>query len=298
MPAHFNVLCPVDFSDSSRGAMRSAALIAAESSGQLTLLAVNDPLLTEADALAGTARLAEETARDLAEFFAKAFDPPQAAATPVRYDVATGKPAAEILRVSRETACDLIVMSSHGLTGFRKLFFGSTTERVLRETRVPVLITPGDLDGPRTREDVVKHVKRLLVPVDFTAATRHQLGVASRIADVLQVPILLLHIVEPVRAALSAAHLLPKVEAERRYRADQDLAAAIEQAQGGTRPEALVAYGEPAEEIAKVANDRDVGLVILGLHSSPMLGPRIGSVTYRVLCLAHRAVLALPPIVG
>ena len=43
--------------------------------------------------------------------------------------------------MSREKAVDLIVMSSHGLTGFRKLFFGSTTERVLRETSVPVLVT-------------------------------------------------------------------------------------------------------------------------------------------------------------
>ena len=34
----------------------------------------------------------------------------------------------------------------------------------------------------------------------------------------------------------------------------------------------------------------------MGLHSSPVLGPRMGSVTYRVLCLAHRLVLALPPV--
>jgi hypothetical protein len=33
----------------------------------------------------------------------------------------------------------------------------------------------------------------------------------------------------------------------------------------------------------------------MGLHSSPLLGPRMGSVTYRVLCLAHTLVLALPP---
>jgi hypothetical protein len=34
----------------------------------------------------------------------------------------------------------------------------------------------------------------------------------------------------------------------------------------------------------------------MGLHSSAVLGPRMGSVTYRVLCLAHRLVLALPPL--
>jgi nucleotide-binding universal stress UspA family protein len=62
------------------------------------------------------------------------------------------------------------------------------------------------------------------------------------------------------------------------------------------KPEALVAYGEPAEEIAKIANDRDAGLIVMGLHSSPVTGPRMGSVTYRVLCLAPRLVLAVPPV--
>src|SRR5207247_1358584 len=61
------------------------------------------------------------------------------------------------------------------------------------------------------------------------------------------------------------------------------------------KPEMLIAYGEPAEEVAKVATDRNAGLIVMGLHSSPLLGPRMGSVTYRVLCLAHRLVLALPP---
>jgi len=61
------------------------------------------------------------------------------------------------------------------------------------------------------------------------------------------------------------------------------------------RPEPLVAYGDPAEELAKVAHDRQVGLVGSGLHGSPLLGPRMGSVTYRVLCLSPTLVLALPP---
>lgn len=48
----------------------------------------------------------------------------------------------------------------------------------------------------------------------------------------------------------------------------------------------LIAYGDPAEEIAKIARDWKAGLIVMGLHGSPILGPRMGSVTYRVLCLA------------
>ena len=65
---------------------------------------------------------------------------------------------------------------------------------------------------------------------------------------------------------------------------------------GQLNPEALVAHGDPAEELAKVVRDRNAGLVVMGLHGSPMLGPRMGSVTYRLLCLSPVLVLALPPV--
>jgi nucleotide-binding universal stress UspA family protein len=87
---------------------------------------------------------------------------------------------------------------------------------------------------------------------------------------------------------------LPNLEAERRDRAERQLESTLGSLTSA-KPELLIAYGEPAEEVAKVAADRNVGLIVMGLHSSPVLGPRMGSVTYRVLCLAHRLVLALPP---
>jgi nucleotide-binding universal stress UspA family protein len=289
-----SVLCPIDFSDGSGGALRYAAAIAAHFGARLTLLAVNDPLLQEADELGGVSHLTEDTRLDLDQFFKETLET-EPHDVKVALEVTIGKPAPEILRVSRTVHADLIVMSSHGLTGFRKMFFGSTTERVLRETGVPVLVTPGTDPGPDRVEDVRRLVRRVLTPVDLTAATAHQLRTARGLADALNVPLLILHIVEPVRATVSAAARLPKVEAERRYRAEQDLERALAEVPSRLKPEALIAYGEPAEEIAKVANDRDAGIVVMGLHSSPLLGPRMGSVTYRVLCLSHRLVLALPP---
>jgi nucleotide-binding universal stress UspA family protein len=291
-----SVLCPVDFSASSRGALRYAAVIAAHFGARLTLLAVNDPLLEEADEFAGPAHLAEDTTRELERFFKHTFAERPHGISDVRLEVTTGKSAPEILRVSREKGCDVIVMGSHGLTGFRKMFFGSTTERVLRETTVPVLVTPGSDAGPEKLEDIPRLVRRVLAPVDLTASTPHQLHIARGLAEAIQVPILLLHVVEPVRTLSTAQSRLSKVDAERRYRSERDLESAVQDMPPRIRPEALVAYGEPAEEIAKVAIDRGAGIIVMGLHSSPLLGPRMGSVTYRVLCLSHRLVLALPPV--
>jgi universal stress protein E len=291
-----SVLCPIDFSGSSRGALRYAGAVAAHFGARLTLLAVTDPLLHEADQFEGPGQLAEDTRRELERFFRHTFAERPHGIADVRLDVTSGKPAPEILRVSREQGCDLIVMSSHGATGFRKLFFGSTTERVLRETTVPVLVTSGSDRGPEKLEDVARLVRRVLAPVDLTAGTSHQLDIARGLAEAVHVPLLLLNVVEPARAISTAQPRLGGIDAERRYRAERQLAEALERMPPSIRPEALVAYGEPAEEIAKVANDRDAGIIVMGLHSSPVLGPRMGSVTYRVLCLAHRLVLAIPPV--
>ena len=54
--------------------------------------------------------------------------------------VRRGEPVTEILRVAEETGCDLIVMGSHGYGRLEEVLVGSTTRRLLRQTRKPVLV--------------------------------------------------------------------------------------------------------------------------------------------------------------
>src|SRR5262245_49642862 len=137
-----SVLCPIDFSDASRSALWYAAAIADHFGAHLTVLSVDDPLLAAAIGAAGfTPPLASETLSELRKYCSDVFAHRGAGAATVDYRVATGKPAVEILRTARDLHSDLIVISSHGRSGVRKMFLGSTTERVLREAPVPVLIT-------------------------------------------------------------------------------------------------------------------------------------------------------------
>jgi nucleotide-binding universal stress UspA family protein len=211
-----SVLCPIDFSESSRGALRYAGTIAAHVGARLTLLAVNDPLLGEAAALTGgQAQLVDDMIHEMEKFYRQSLGETATKFGDVRFEVASGKPAPEILRVSRERGCDLIVMASHGATGFRKLFFGSTTERVLRETIVPMLVTPGGDPGPMEFDDLKKRIHRVLVPADLSAGTPHQLVIARGLAEALSLPLLLLHVIEPVRSVMAAQAAFPTVETER-----------------------------------------------------------------------------------
>ena len=287
------ILCPVDFSDASRGALRYGAALAEHFGSTLAVMTATDPLLAEAAAMeTGAARFEASTRQALETFMAETLDRPLQGVT-FELEAAIGKPDAEILRVARERRADIIVMSSHGLTGFRKMFFGSTTERVLRETTVPMLIVPGTDRGPRSLVEAVGSLRRLLAPVLLPHPHERQLAVTRGLAESLGVPTLLLHVVEPLRAILpeSERHL-GAVERERRVRAEAQLDA---QASRIPRAEPLIAYGEPSEEIVKVARDRGAGLIVIGLHSGSLSGPRVGTVTYRVLSASATPMLVLPP---
>jgi nucleotide-binding universal stress UspA family protein len=59
--------------------------------------------------------------------------------TNVRVRVVTGDPATEIVRLAKEEKSDLIVLPTHGRTGFSHVFFGSVAEKVVRHAECPVL---------------------------------------------------------------------------------------------------------------------------------------------------------------
>jgi nucleotide-binding universal stress UspA family protein len=296
MSARPSLLCPIDFSDASSASLRYAALIATHFEAPLIVLSVEDPLLTEAlDLGVGIVWDPEDVKREMRQFVEEALGKESPALGLAEYDVAVGKPAPEILRVARERACDLIVISTNGLTGARKLFFGSTTERVLRETTRPVLVTPAREPAPVRFDDVKRLLGRVIVPVDLTPASRPQLEAARKIAEILGLPLIAVHVIEPVKSRLAAKLHGGTVESSRRALVEERLNELLGNAAEKIQAEALVAYGDPAEEIAKVARDRQAGFIVMGLHGSPVTGPRMGSVTYRLLCLSSAVVLALPP---
>ena len=289
-----SILCPVDYSDASAGALRYAAALAEHFVARLVILTVEDPLVTAAQ----VHWTPEASKRELATFVTTALANDERVLGRCEYQVAVGKPPVEILRVVRECAWDLVIMSSHGLTGARKLFFGSTTERVLRETTVPVLVTPPTNPGHVRIEDARRLLGRIVVPVDLSGASVHQTQVAEGVAEALDVPILLLHVIEPVRSRMLARPKLAGLDAERRAEAQERLDELVATIPESLHPEALIVFGDPAEEAAKVVRDRHAGLVVMGLHGMPPFGARMGSVTYRMLCVTPTLVLALPPVWG
>ncbi len=137
-----SVLCPVDFSDHCRLALGLGARLARASGARLSIVYVNDPLLAAAAVVTYDEQaMARQTDDELRSFLSSAVgaDP---LSGDVHIEVAEGQPADQIVSAAERLGADVIVMSTQGVTGARTLFFGSTTEGVLKHARIPVLVVP------------------------------------------------------------------------------------------------------------------------------------------------------------
>jgi universal stress protein A len=295
MPNRPSIVCPIDFSEGSRAALNYAHVLANHFGARLLVLAVDDPLLAAAAESAGIPSLAAETEREVRRFMARALAANVSSAATVDVLTCVGKPATEILRVAREQSSDLIVMSSQGRSGAGKRFLGSTTERVLRETTVPVLVTPRNARPVASVSEIGRRVGRVVAPVDLSDASPRQVMIAAGIAGGLGVPLLVTHVLESIYIPARVRAAMPGADLERRADVEKKLGALIESSRAATPAEALVLSGDPSEEAVRLAETRGAGLMVVGLHSSGLLGPRMGSVTYRVLSLTEALVLAVPP---
>ena len=294
-----SILCPVDFSEGSHAALCYAAALTDYFGARLTVITVDDPLLATAAAMEVIdPPLAVQSEAELRRFSDDVLPHLAARAKTLDFRVAIGKPAPEILREAHATNADLIVIGSHGRSGLQKMFFGSTTERVLRETTVPVLVTREERPASASLPEIARNIHRVLAPLDLTSASTRQVRFAAAIAEHLRVPLIVAHVVEPIFIPTPVRYALAGVDSVRRAEVEAALTAIEASIPPSVTTENVVSTGAPAEEIVRLAETRGASLIVMGLHSGGMLGPRMGAVTYRVLCSTKALVVALPPAAG
>jgi nucleotide-binding universal stress UspA family protein len=140
------ILVPTDFSDYAEYALKVAAKIAREHDAEIFLLHLLELPGQESDAVVAGADIPE-----IAFFLKKAherFDDVKSA------DYLEGLTVSEavlfdnafegIVKVSKKHDIDLIIMGSHGASGFKEMFIGSNTEKVVRTSEAPVLVIKKD----------------------------------------------------------------------------------------------------------------------------------------------------------
>jgi nucleotide-binding universal stress UspA family protein len=128
------ILHPTDFSEYSENAFRLACALARDYGSRLIVLHVSTPQVVAYGGMSLPAVWVD---------FKESKDKLLALRGPdrvrVEHRLEEGDPVPEILRVARETPCDLIVMGTHGRRGLGRLLMGSVAEQIVRQAPCPVV---------------------------------------------------------------------------------------------------------------------------------------------------------------
>ena len=145
-------------------------------------------------------------------------------------------------------------------------------------------------------------VRSILLPTDFSECARRAVPVAAEMSRLLGARVICLHVVEPVVPPVGWAPIsgaLPVADFGEQL--DESAGRELPAFSGGEEfegldVEELVAHGEPAAEIVRVARERGVGLIVISSHGRTGLGRILfGSTAEAVVRHAHCPVLVVKP---
>ena len=298
------ILCPIDFSDYSRRALDHAIAIARWYKSTVTVLQVFSPAPVAAF---GQGPVVFEpivlTAVDRDQLLAdtKAFAEAESApGITIEAVVREGNTAAAILEQATSMKADLLVIGTHGRSGFERLLLGSVTEKVLRKATCPVMTVPRGLPDAVPAGPVL--YKRILCPVDFSESSLHALTYATSMAQESDGQLTVLHVVgnevenaDDMASIVSDAGMtigsfVKQREEALRRRLQETVATAPE----FCTMESLMTHGTPWREVLRIAAERQSDLIVMGVQGRGAADLVLfGSTTQHVVREASCPVLTL-----
>lgn len=294
-----HVLCPTDFSESSLRPLTYAAAVARWYEAQLTVLHVVptfEPVPVRSPSLDGAFQLIEPPSREevLAEL-RRIVDVAGASGENTILAAEEGDPARTIVERAVAIPADLLVMGTHGRSGFERFVVGSIAEKVLRKSPCPVLMVPPHVTAGPSPE---VRFKSILCSMDFSPSAMQAFGHALDLARQSGGSLTVLHVVEwlPEEEPRTYAHF--NVPEYRLYLLDdarQRLEALVgEESQTWSTIQPVVAAGRAHREILRSAADAKADLIVMGAQGRGGVGLALfGSTTQQVVRAAECPVLVV-----
>jgi nucleotide-binding universal stress UspA family protein len=290
------ILCPVDFSDASRHAFAHAVVIGGWYGASITVLHVASPVVLPEQPIvfAGfpTVAVAPEDRPTLETRLRDWLELPAGRQTADIIIEDGYNASAHILERAASWPADLLVMGTHGRSGFDRVVLGSVTEKVLRKASCPVLTVP----PPAVRVAKLPY-KRVLCPIDFSPSSIAAFRFACSIAKESDAHLTLMHVFDspvdsdwPVQQ-FDSPEFRAQREAEARHRLDALIA---DDVRTWAEPATHVSFGKPYRRILAVAEKDEVDLLVMGVHGrNPLDMLLMGSTTNQVVRRASCPVLTL-----
>jgi nucleotide-binding universal stress UspA family protein len=284
------ILCPIDFSQASRQALEHAVVVAKWYDSRITLLHVTYvPLFPQPSIPVTGAAEAKKAAEDELRTW---LEPVRRAEIKTEVRVDEGNAARQILEHVRSHRTDLIVMGTHGLSGFERFVLGSVAEKVLRKATCPVMTVP-----PAMGTAAKVPYTHLLCPVDFSESSLAALRFAVSLAEEADASLTILHVFDwpPDDELLVERFDGPEFRRLVEEQARERLEALVpDDVRVWCKPATKIAYGKPYREILGVAATDGSDLIVMGVRGrNPLDLTILGSTTNHVVRRAPCPVLTL-----
>lgn len=275
------VVCGIDFSEQSRRALAWARLLADRLEQPLVVVHAVEPVLADAARLTyGPDALQASIDPEL-----RAFAGPLAGSA-ATFHIGVGDPASVINGAALARNASIVVVGTQGHGRAARVWFGSTTMRLLRETTIPVLCVP-----PTTAD--VPEIAALVVGTDFSDASAAALLTAAALGVRCDVPVMCLHVVPTVSAYSRWNELVKDAEEAAVRSARSRMADAIAGLAAVSAVTTDVRTGDAAEVLLDAARERGT-LIVVGLGGANT-DQRPGTTAYRLASGAETPVLGVPP---
>ena len=197
------------------------------------------------------------------------------------YEILWGEPFEILLQQAANS--DIVVMSSHGRSGFDRFMLGSVAEKVVRRASCPILVV-------RSNAVYLDHLKRILVPLDGSGFSVQALPEASKLAQASGATLVLARIVEPTNVH---PRYVPEHDPQEQARQVDGYLNEVKSRVDSSIPVEIVhGFGSPSRVLLELAESQNIDLVVMATHGRSGLDRFfLGSVAENVLRASQTPVL-------
>ncbi len=169
-----NIVVGIDFSDCSLNALEHAVIIARKAHADITMVWANHLDYSKEIFSVEPENIRQEVQKRF-ETLVEKYQPGLAPETAIHYRMEKGKVYKVICKVAEETNAFLVVIGTHGSSGFEEFWIGSNANRIVSASTRPILTIRAGVDSN-------KDLKIIVMPLDSTRITRQKLPITALLA--------------------------------------------------------------------------------------------------------------------
>lgn len=179
------ILVAIDFLDCSLNALAHAVSIAEKAKADLEMVWVNKPDNTKDIFNIDPEAIVPEAEKRFKDLIKKYN--PEIGKGKITYSMREGKVYKEIVQAAFDYKADLVVVGTHGASGFEEFWIGSNANKIVSSIDRPIITIRGGID-------IQRPLSKIVLPLDSTVETRQKLPFTSELAKICHAEIFVLSV--------------------------------------------------------------------------------------------------------